>query len=705
MSFNASLPLTAPYSTWESPLGAWGLAVLLLFAACGGGGNHATVPTPPAQQPGLYLLAGQPGGRGSLDGTGSGARFNDPFQLVTDTAGNAYVTDTYNNEIRKITPVGVTTTLAGVAGYPGMEDGQGSAAHFNGPAGIAVDAAGAIYVADSGSHTIRKITATGLVSTWVGQAGYPGGTDGSGKSARFNSPQGLAIDGMGNVYVADANSHTIRKITPGGVVSTLAGLAGQAGSTDGTGSAAAFFNPIGVCVDTTGTVLVADTGNHTIRKITPTGVVSTWAGLAGSAGSTDGAASAARFHFPFGVGVDGAGTVLVADTYNHRIRKITPAGVVSTLAGPTGVSASTSFNYPTGVACDGSGNALVVDSSNQLIRKIAVDGSVSSLAGLAPVPGSADGSGSAARFNLPTGVAVNATGSVFVTDGNNHTLRKLTPAGMVSTLAGLAGASGSADGTGNAARFNTPSGVAVDAAGNVYVADTSNQTLRKISPAGAVSTLAGQAGNPGSADGTGNQARFRNPLGVAVDGAGNVYVADSDNNTIRKVTPAGVVTTLAGLAGTSGSADGTGSQARFCYPMGVAVDVAGNVFVTDSENSTIRKITSAGVVTTLAGDAGADDFGRGSTDGPGKSARFYSPSGLALDGSGNLIVLDTVNGTLRKITPDGVTTTVMGLALQAGVRLGADPRLGWGWGLARAGSNRFVLSGFEENVVLTAILH
>ncbi|MCE9659205.1 MAG: hypothetical protein K8R60_11650 [Burkholderiales bacterium] len=312
----------------------------------------------------------------------------------------------------------------------------------------------------------------------------------------FNSPLGVAVDAAGNFYVADTSNHTIRKITPAGVVTTLAGLAGSPGSADGTGSAARFNVPRGVAVDGAGNVYVADTSNVTIRKITPAGVVSTLAGLAGTGGSADGTGSAARFGQPFGVAVDGSGNVYVADTVNSTIRMITPAGVVSTLAG---------------------------------------------LAGSA---GSVDGTGSAARFASPHGVAADAAGNVYVVEVS-HTVRRITPAGVVSTLAGLANAVGSADGSGSAARFADPRGVAVDAADNVYVADTANHTIRRITPAGAVSTLAGLAGSPGNIDGTGNAARFNQPRGVGVDAAGNVYVADTSNSAIRKVTPAGVVTTVA----------------------------------------------------------------------------------------------------------------------------------------------------------------
>ncbi len=338
--------------------------------------------------------------------------------------------------------------------------------------------------------------------------------------------------GGGSVYVTDSTNETIRRITPVGsppppawVVTTLAG-SGTSGSTDGTGTSARFNSPGGMAVDDAGNIYVADTNNHTIRKITPAGGVTTLAGSAGSAGSADGTGTAAQFSSPSGVAVDGTGNVNVADTNNHTIRQITPAGVVSTLAG-SGTS------------------------------------------------GNMDGTGTGAQFSSPSGVAVDSSGNVYVTDKGNNTIRMITPTGVVSTLAGLAGSPGSTDGTGSAAQFNSPVGVAVDDAGNVYVADTGNDTIRKITPAGVVSTLAGSAGFAGSADGTGGAARFNSPGGVALDDAGNVYVADTGNDTIRKITPAGVVTTLAGAAGSLGSADGTGGAARFNGPTGLAVDCWG----------------------------------------------------------------------------------------------------------------------------------
>ena len=215
------------------------------------------------------------------------------------------------------------------------------------------------------------------------------------------------------------------------------------------------------------------------------------------------------------------------------------------------------------------------------------------LAGFAGSPGSVDGTGSAARFSLPYSVAADSAGNVYVADYDNSTIRKISSGGVVTTLAGLAGNNGSADGTGSAARFYGPTGVAVDSAGNIYVADSNNQTIRKITSGGVVTTLAGLAGVAGSADGTGSAARFNEPFGVVMDGTGNIYVGDQNNHTVRKITSNGIVTTLAGLAGNPGSVDANGSAARFDHPGGVAVDSASNVYVADTGNDTIRKITPA----------------------------------------------------------------------------------------------------------------
>ena len=325
---------------------------------------------------------------------------------------------------------GVVTTLAG-SGPDANVDEPGAADLINNPQGVAVDSSGVVYVADTGNQLIRKISPEGVVTTWAGSVtydsyGYPGVggfSDGTGTAARFNSPQGVAVDSVGTVYVADSGNRRIRKISPEGVVTTLAG-SGVEGFADGTGAAAQFSYPRGVAVDSSGTVYVADSGNALIRKITTAGVVTTLAS-SGVAGYADGTGAAAQFSGPQGVAVDASGTVYIGDGDNNRIRKISPEGVVTTLAGPGGgIFGGAQFDGLRGVAVDSVGTVYVADLYNYRIRKISPEGVVTTLAGSAKY-GHADGTGAAAQFSGPTGVAVDSYGVVYVADSGNNQIRKI----------------------------------------------------------------------------------------------------------------------------------------------------------------------------------------------------------------------------------------------------------------------------------------
>jgi sugar lactone lactonase YvrE len=344
-----------------------------------------------------------------------------------------------------------------------------------------------------------------------------------------------------------------------------------------------------------------------------------------------------------------------------------------------GTNGNASFFAPACVATDTSGELFVTDglARNNTVRKIVRIGTnwvTSTIAGLALTTGSADGTNSAARFNIPQGIAVDPAGNVFVADTGNATIRKLTPVGtnwVTSTIAGLAGPPGSADGTNNAARFAVGGGeLAMDTAGALYFADWANNTIRKIAPAGTnwvTTTIAGLPGVAGHADGTNSAARFYNPNGVAVDGAGVVYVADSGNNGIRSIVPAGidwVTTTIAGKAGYVGELDGTNDAARFNDPYYVAEDGAGTLYVTDYNGRTIRRISPMGTnwITTTIG--GLNEH-YGTADGTNSAARFGNPYGLALDGRGNLFVVDSYNNAIRM----GVLLPWFQMVTQAGQQI------------------------------------
>ena len=600
----------------------------------------------------VSTFAGSPDIAGSTDG--NSALFNVPQSLAVDSSGNVYVADAGNFTIRKITSTGTVSTLAGLAGNAGSADGMGTNAAFYEPEGVAVDASGNVFVADTWNQTIRKITSAGLVSTIAGSAGNFGGTNATGTNALFYEPQGLVVDPSDNVFVADTGNNVIREIAANGVVTTLAGSFGNFGYTNATGANASFDSPRGISRDSSGNFYVADYLNNVVREITSAGVVTTIAGSPGNVGSADGLGTNALFFGAQGIAVNPTNSnfIYVADTGNSTIRQLTASGpnwIVGTLAGDASIGSTNAmgtaarFFWPMDMASDGHGNFYVADVANDVIRKIAANGTVTTFAGSPGVVGSADGN--SALFNAPQAVAVDKSGNVYVTDTGNSTIRVITSGGTVSTLAGVPGLSGSFDGQGTNAQFYLPEGIAVDASGNVYVADTLNHTIREVTPAGLVTTYAGTAGNFGDTDGAGSAAQFNRPTGMAMDGSGNLYIADFYNDTIRKIATGGIVTTLAGLPGVFGSMDGANSTARFFEPEGVAVDGSGNVYVADSGNYAIRQLTPSGtnwVISTIAGWPGNS----GSADGSGISTRFSYPAGMAFN-AGNLFVADSANSTIR----------------------------------------------------------
>ena len=612
-----------------------------------------------------FLGSGSPG---FTNGVGVDATFDNPAGVFAD-ATHVYVADTSNSVIRRITiATGRVTTLAGKQVVSGATDGTGSAARFNSPRGLWSDGTN-LYVVDTSNSSIRKIViATGVVTTFAGStSGSQGSTDDTGTAARFKFPWGIWGDGT-NLYVTDRSNHTIRKIVISSqVVTTLAGTAGASGSIDDTGAAAQFNFPLGITGDGTNLFVVSNT-NDTIRKIVISSqVVTTLAGTAGSSGSMDETGPAAQFNNPEALWSDGT-NLYVADKTNHTIRKVViGSAVVTTLAGTAGsagsiddTGAAARFHTPLGISGDGTDLYVTEGGNNDQVRKVVIaTEAVTTPAGKADSSGTTDGTGAAARFDSAEGVWGDGAGNLYVADTSNHTIRKVVlGTRTVTTLAGLAGSSGSMNGTGGAARFDEPSGIWGDGT-NLYVTETDNHAIRKIVIAtGEVTILAGSTvGSSGSTDGTGTAAFFNQPKGIWGDGT-HLYVGSDSNHAIRKIEIAtGIVTTFAGSTTVSGSNNATGTAARFFRPNGVWGDGT-NLYVAATRNHTIRKVVlSSGVVTTLAGTAGSQDI----TDGTGSVARFNRPIGLWGDGT-NLYVADSSNGTVRKVViSSAVVTTPAGL--------------------------------------------
>lgn len=629
----------------------------------------------------VTTIAGQVGTYGSDDGTNFNAQFGFPASMAIDAAGTIYIADMANQEIRQMTQSGTNwavVTIAGLTQSSGTNDGLGTNAQFFNPSGIAVASATNLYVADTYNNTIRQLTLTTgstnwMVSTIAGVAGLSGTNDGVGSAARFNSPYGVTVDGLGNLFVSDQVNSTIRQLTPNGsnwTVTTIAGKPGTSGAADGLGSLALLYAPAGITAYQDGNIYFADASSHTIRMLSPSGtnwMVNTIAGLASNPGFADGTNSNARFAYPYGVNFDASGNLFVADEGNGLIRKMSPSGtnwIVTTLAGQArvarsadGTNSAALFSAPANGAVDANGNIYVADSGNNTIRKVSPVGTnwvVTTLAGLAGAYGYVDANGTNARFRQPDGVAIGTDGNIYVADLGNDAIRAITPSGQVSTV----------DVTRGYVALHQPSDIAADKLGNLFVANTGAHTIIKYFLSGTNWTgqiIAGLAGSAGSSDGTNSRARFNSPQGVAVDGAGNLFVADTGNQIVRKITPVGtnwVVTTPAGTPGGYGSRDGTNGAPQFRDLCGIAVDVAGNVFIADFYNDLIRKMTQVGtnwVVTTIGGRPLRYE----KDDGTGSFSRFYWPNGVAVDNHGNIFVADYFNNTIRMGWPENVPATIV----------------------------------------------
>lgn len=498
------------------------------------------------------------------------AVFSSIEDVAVDANGNVYIADTGNGAIRKVDSTATITTVAGtgVSAYSG-DGGQATKAQLYSPYSVALDSSGNMYIAEYADSRIRKVTSQGTISTiaGTGAAGY-GGDNGPAASAQLNSPEGVAVDAAGNVYIADVWNNRIRKISSSGTISTVAGNGLISYSGDGFAAIHAQLNaPEGVAVDAAGMVYISDTANNRVRAISPGGVINTIAGN-GTAGSSGdgGPAASAQLNQPLGLALDAAGNLYIADFGNSRVRKVSPGGAISTVAGTNssgyagdgGPATNAELSEPFGVAVDGAGNLYISEFGNSRVRKVSADGTITTVAGTGSTTYGGDGGPATnAALKGPEGVALDAAGNLYIADTGNHRIRQVSPAGIITTVAGTGAPGVSGDGgQATEAQLVAPSTVTVDVAGNLYIADESSR-IRRVAPDGTIATIAGSGVRGYAGDGgPATNAQLNSPAQIAVDPAGELYVADAGNSAVRLLAPVSYGTKIAAVTNGADSVDG-----------------------------------------------------------------------------------------------------------------------------------------------------
>ncbi len=636
------------------------------------------------------------------------------FGVAAGSGGNVFVASPTHNLILQISPGGEIRTLAGngVKGFSG-EGALGVTAALNFPTGVAVAPDGTLYIADFENHRVRRIRADGTIETVAGDINAV--EIGDGGPALFASlyvPTALAFDTQGRLYIADNGNHRIRRVDRDGTIRTIAGT-GEAGYTGDGGDAvlARIGSPQGIAVDGEGNVYFTDEQTHTLRRVTPAGRISTVAGNgAAGFGGDGGPAAGARLNGPRGVAIANTGTIYIADTANHRLRRIDSNGVIRTFAG-TGVAAfggdggaavNASLNEVSGVAVGAAGVVYIADLANARVRRIAADGTIATIAGNGLSRFSGDGGAAvAAVLDSPQGVGVASDGAILIADSVNHRIRRIAPDGTIRTIAGT-GAGGYSGDNGPAvdASLNLPQGTIVqDRNGVLYFCDRKNNRVRAIGRDGTIRTVAGngRAGFGGDG-GPATQAMLDFPADVEVDAAGNLYIADRFNHRIRRVTPDGVIQTVAGMGTAGFSGDGgVAREAQLRQPTGVTVDAQGNLIICDFGNARVRRVGANNVISTIAGN-GAEEF---NGDGEATAAAINGPYKAIFDQQGRLLIADVFGARIRRVDSTGYLETIGGngeakysgdgaAPLEASLQLPVGLALGAGGELliADAGNNR-----------------
>ncbi|MGA3235026.1 MAG: hypothetical protein ABSG03_01885 [Bryobacteraceae bacterium] len=635
----------------------------------------------------LSLVAGnsRPGFSGD-GGPATNAQLNAPQGIAVDKSGNIYISDTNNNRVRIVTPNGIINTFAGTGQIGSVQNfgdgGPANQAFLHLPGGLALDSSGDLYIADTGDNTIREITTNGIINTIAGD-GLPSylGDGYLATTAELHSPEDVALDSSGNVYIADTGNAYIREITIStGIINFIAGdgSIGYAGD-GGLANVAGLIEPFAIALDSSGNVYFTEPEDGRVREITiSTGDINTVVGNGNLGFSGDGGpATGAMLHLNTGLAIDPSGNLYIADSLNNRLRKVTGT-TISTIAGSGvfsysgdgGPATGAQLNAPEALAVDASGNVYIADTDNNVVRQISAAGIIGTIAGNGSAGFGGDGgAATAAQLSAPQGLAVDASGNVYVSDTANARVRKIS-GGTITTVAGSGTKGYAGDGAAaTSAQLNTPVGLALDKSGNLYITDVSASVVRKVSPGGIITTVAGNGSQGYSGDtGPATAAMLNGPQGVAVDASGNLYISDTLNGVIRGVTVSGTISTIAGngIDGYSGDG-GPAISAEFGSPTGIVVDSAANLYIADS-GARVRKVFASGIITTIAGSGVSGYTGDG---GLATAATLNGANGLAVDSTGDIFIADAGNNAVRKLVFTGTGLSISAVTNGASNQTGA----------------------------------
>jgi len=636
---------------------------------------------------------GSPGYSGD-DGPATDATINYPKGLIADQSGNVFIADTLNHRIRKVDPEGIITNFAGdgSSGHSG-NGGLATSASMDEPHGVAVDGLGNVYIADTKNHRIRMVDTSDFMNPFAGSGNnsYQELTDEDvlATTASLNEPNGVYVDASGNVFIADTGNCMIRKVDAStnritrvaGAVSGGNPSCGYSGD-GGQATLAQLNKPRAVYVDIDGNIYIADDDNHRIRKVDiSTGIITTIAGNGvGGYGGDGGPATSASLSNPKGVWVDEVGNVLIADTENHRIRKIgvTPENITTvagdgtaSYSGDDGPATTASLKKPHAVCIhEASAPAYLViaDPSNHRIREVNLNtGIITTVAGTLWSGYNGDNiDATSARLYYPFGVHVDASHNTYIADTYNHRIRKVDgKTGIITTVAGTGSKGFSGDGgPAISASLRYPFNVYLDSAGNIYIVDTFNYRIRKVDAATQIiTTVVGDGSAKFKGDGgLATDASIMKSYDVAVDSAGNIFIADTHSHAIRKVdATTGIINTVVGQGGSAGfeGDGGLATDAKLNTPTGVYVDATGNIYAVDTKNDVVRRVdATTNIINSVAGNGTAGFSGDG---GLATLAQLDYPEAAWVDSSGNMFIVDTENCRIRRVdATTGIITTVAG---------------------------------------------